>query len=49
MYKVKTDKEGYAYAKYLNQDEEEANKYYDNGHYEKHKERTNRFNLRKIK
>ncbi len=43
MYKVKTEKVGYAYAKYLNQDETEANKYYDNGYYEKHKERTNRF------
>ena len=43
MYKVKTEKVGYVYAKYLNQDEVEANKYYDNGYYEKHSERTNRF------
>ena len=40
MYKVK---DGYAYAKYLDQDEIEANKYYDNGSYEIHKKRTNVF------
>lgn len=38
MYQVK---EGYVYAKYLDQDESEANKYYDNGYYEIHKNRTN--------
>lgn len=40
MYKTK---DGYVYAKYLEQDEKEANKYYDNGYYEKHKKRTNVF------
>ncbi len=40
MYKVKLqDKEGYVYEKYLNQNEEEALKNYDNGYYEKHLDR----------
>lgn len=41
MYKVKSEEEGYVYAKYLNQDETEANKYYDNGSYGTHAKRTN--------
>ena len=37
MYKIKQDElEGYAYEKYLDQNEEQAQKNYDNGHYEKH-------------
>ena len=37
MYKLKKeDKEGYAYEKYLNQEEQEALKNYDNGYYEVH-------------
>ena len=37
MYKIKyEDKEGFVYEKYLNQNEEEALKNYDNGYYEKH-------------
>ena len=37
MYKIRTDdKEGYAYEKYLNQEEQEALKNYDNGYYEIH-------------
>ena len=43
MYKVKSGDEGYVYSKYLDQDENEANKYYDNGSYEVHKKRTNVF------
>lgn len=40
MYKVKhKDKEGYVYEKYLNQNEEEALKNYDNGYFEKHLQR----------
>ena len=40
MYKVKyNDKEGYVYEKYLNQDEKEAIKNYDNGYYQTHLER----------
>ena len=37
MYKVRyNNKEGYVYEKYLNQNEEEALKNYDNGYFEKH-------------
>ena len=43
MYKVKLEDEGYAYAKYLDQNKEEADKYYENGSYEIHKKRTNVF------
>lgn len=43
MYKVKKEEEGYVYTKYLDQNETEANKYYDNGSYETHKKRTNVF------
>lgn len=40
MYKVKhKDKEGYVYEKYLNQNEQEALKNYDNGYFEKHLQR----------
>ena len=40
MYKVKyNDEEGYVYEKYLNQNEEEALKNYNNGYYENHLER----------
>ena len=42
MYKVKhNDEEGYVYEKYLNQNEQEALKNYDNGYYEKHLNRNN--------
>lgn len=42
MYKVTyNDLTGYIYSKYLNQNKEEANKYYDNGYYEIHSKRTN--------
>ena len=37
MYKIKyNEQEGFVYEKYLNQNEEEALKNYDNGYYEKH-------------
>lgn len=42
MYKVKyNNQEGYVYEKYLNKDEQEALKNYDNGYFEKHLNRNN--------
>ena len=42
MYKVKyNNQEGYVYEKYLNKDEQEAIKNYDNGYFEKHLNRNN--------
>lgn len=38
MYKVQ---DGYVYAKYIDLDRDEANKYYDNGYYDVHESRTN--------
>ncbi len=42
MYKIETETtSGYVYQKYLNQNEQEALKNYDNGYYEIHQKRTN--------